>query len=68
MAEEKMTIEIREDGQINVDLNGFRGKGCAAIVDIIEEALGSATRKNKPEYDMKAKVSSKEVYKVKMGV
>jgi hypothetical protein len=53
MAEEKMIIEIGEDGEISVDLQGFRGKGCAAVMDIIEEALGPAKRKNKPEYSAK---------------
>ena len=51
MAEEKIVIEIGEDGEVNVDLLGFKGKGCAAIVDIMEKALGPAQRRNKPEYD-----------------
>ena len=47
MAEEKMIIEIGEDGAISVDLNGFKGQGCAAIMDLMEKALGPARRNNK---------------------
>jgi hypothetical protein len=67
MAEEKMTIEIGADGKISVDLHGFKGKGCAAIVDLIEEALGPSARKNKPEYEMKSGVRGKAVSRVKTG-
>ena len=48
--------EIAEDGEIMVDMDGFKGKGCAAIVDVIERALGPSRRMNKPEYDAKGRV------------
>ena len=67
MAEERLVIEIGEDGEVSVDLNGFKGKGCAGVMDVIEEALGPAKRTNKPEYDMKTGVRGKAVSRVKTG-
>ena len=65
MAEEKMIIEIGEDGAISVDLNGFKGQGCAAIMDLMEKALGPARRNNKPEYDTRAGARTSTTDRVK---
>ena len=67
MAEEKLIIEIDEQGDVIVDLDGFKGKGCAAVMDVIEEALGPSARKNKPEYDIKTRDTGKTVTTVKTG-
>ena len=56
MAEQKMVIQINEDGEISVDLDGFKGQGCAAVMDLIENAMGPAARTNKPEYDVRQSV------------
>ena len=68
MTEERLVIEIGEDGEVNVDLNGFKGKGCAAVMDVIEEALGPAKRTNKSEYDMKARTGRRVTERIKTGV
>jgi hypothetical protein len=67
MAEEKMVLEINEEGEISVDLDGFKGKGCAAIMDLLEETIGPAERENKPEYDARTAVKGKSNVKVKTG-
>ena len=40
-------------GEVEVDLAGYRGKGCHAIQDVITKALGGTTLVDtkKPEYN-----------------
>ena len=37
-----ITIEI-ENGEVSVDLEGFHGKGCAAVQEGFAKAVGKAT-------------------------
>ena len=47
-----VTIEIDEKGDVNVDLAGFQGKGCAAVQEGFTRALGKAESvTKKPEYN-----------------
>lgn len=46
MALKIITIEI-ENGECSVDLEGFNGKGCAAIVEGFAKAVGTSIRVDK---------------------
>jgi len=48
------TVEIDEKGNCEINLEGFHGKGCSAIMDGLLSILGDATeRKHKPEFNEK---------------
>lgn len=52
MALKITTITIDEKGDADVNLDGFMGKGCAAITDAFERALGkSVARTKKAEFN-----------------
>lgn len=45
-----ITVEINEDAGISVDLNGFNGQGCAAVMKMFD-GIGTKTKDiKKPEY------------------
>ena len=47
----RIHVRITPAGDITVEAEGFRGKGCEAATKAIEDALGKAgTRTRKPEY------------------
>lgn len=47
-----ITIEIDEAGDQTVDLEGYKGKGCAAVQEVFERAVGKSVKKTrKPEYN-----------------
>lgn len=51
MSSRKIHVRVTPAGEITVEAEGFRGKGCEAATKAIEEALGkTATRTRKPEY------------------
>lgn len=53
-----ITVEIDEAGDQTVDLAGYHGKGCAAVQEVFERAVGkSVSVVRKPEYN---KVAVKE--------
>ena len=44
-------IDIAADGSVQIETSGFKGKSCAEITKVFEQALGVAgDRKFKPEY------------------
>jgi hypothetical protein len=49
---EKIIINIKEDGAVEVKTHGFKGKACMKSSQFIEEALGTitATRKTADFY------------------
>ncbi len=54
----EVTVTIKDDGTISVDVGGVKGTGCDALTKAIEEALGNVTAKQrKPEYNLKAETS-----------
>ena len=51
MAEKKIVIDIREDGQIHAETFGMVGTECVLELDrIMKDLARSTTRKKKPEY------------------
>ena len=51
MSGRRIHVRISETGEIQVEAEGFRGKGCEAATKAIEEALGRPTsRSRKPDF------------------
>ncbi len=51
MSARKIHVRITLAGEITVEAEGFKGKGCEAATKAIEDALGKAgTRSRKPEF------------------
>jgi hypothetical protein len=47
----RIHVRITQAGEITVEAEGFRGKGCEAATKAIEDSLGKpGTRIRKPEY------------------
>ncbi len=47
-----ITVTIDENGDPTIDLAGYQGKGCSAVQDVFNRALGvTVERKKKPEYN-----------------
>lgn len=47
-----VTGSIDENGDIEVELDGYKGKGCSAIQDVFGKALGTTTKRvKKREYN-----------------
>ncbi|HON17411.1 MAG TPA: DUF2997 domain-containing protein [Spirochaetota bacterium] len=65
MAVEKIRIVIEKNGDIKVDLDGFKGKSCEEIINFLEKSIGPAKRKNKPEYDQNIRITHSHEEKVK---
>lgn len=48
-----ITIEIDENGDQTVDLVGYKGKGCHAVQEVFERAVGRSVKvTRKPEYNV----------------
>jgi len=52
VANKVITIQIdNETGDLTVDLDGYQGRGCAAVQEAFSAVLGKSTHStNKPEY------------------
>jgi Protein of unknown function (DUF2997) len=47
-----ITVTIDTDGNADVNLEGYNGKGCQAVVEGFNKAIGSKVEvKNKPEFN-----------------
>ena len=47
----RIHVRVSPNGEITVEAEGFKGKGCEAATKAIEEALGKpGTRSRKPEF------------------
>lgn len=47
----RIHVKVSPDGEITVEAEGFRGKGCEAATQAIEDALGKpGQRTRKPDY------------------
>ena len=59
MSKKSIIVTIGTDGTVEVEADGFRGKGCTAATKFIEEALGmdGKGRKFKPEYSQSETVN-----------
>ena len=55
----RIQIRISPKGEISIEAEGFRGKGCEAATRAIEDALGNrASRTLKPSYHQVARVTN----------
>lgn len=51
MQERKVTLLIAEDGAVQIDVEGVKGKTCTALTADVEKALGTVkSRTEKAEY------------------
>lgn len=51
MSQKRILVRVSPNGDIQVEADGFKGKGCEAATQAIEEALGKRTaRAFKPEH------------------
>jgi hypothetical protein len=49
---QNIKVVIDEDGNVTVDLHGYKGKGCHAVQEAISKQLGTCTKDvSKPEYN-----------------
>ena len=54
MKEKMVIIEIDEQGNASMDLDGFRGKGCADVAKAFQGSDRVKSVRNKPEFYMQA--------------
>jgi len=48
----EIEVTIDKDGETNIDLKGFQGRGCQDVMDKLTRVLGKKTKiEKKPEYD-----------------
>jgi hypothetical protein len=63
MSEKAVTIEIDEQGNTSIDLEGFRGQGCAEVAKAFQGSDAVRVTRNKREFYSQAtavKVSQKQ--------
>jgi hypothetical protein len=66
LAEQRITIEIDEDGKISAKTSGFKGETCLeALQELLEEQLSPATFK--PTDDYYQQTTAKSQQKQSMG-
>lgn len=54
MALKTIDVEFTPDGEILVDIHGYQGKGCDAVLAAIAGKNKVVSVTNKPEYQLKA--------------
>ena len=50
MKEKTVTIEIDEQGNSSIDLEGFHGKGCSDVAKDFQSGDSAKNVRNKPEF------------------
>ncbi|MFW6173330.1 MAG: DUF2997 domain-containing protein [Elusimicrobiota bacterium] len=61
MVQKDIEIEITPDGEVNMDLIGFEGKGCEKVADELIKILGkNKLETKKPEWYKKQKVKMQQ--------
>lgn len=61
MAEQKITIEIDEDGKISAKTSGFKGETCLeALQELLDKQLSLASFKPTDDYYQQNKVTSQQ--------
>lgn len=50
MAVQTVNVEITPTGEVLVDIHGYQGKGCDAVLQAIAGKNTIKTQTNKPEY------------------
>jgi len=63
MKQEKIRIKISEDGSINMEVIGVKGKSCIDLTKDLEEELGIVTKqvKKKEYHERPARVTTQKV-------
>ncbi len=60
----KITLLVNEDGSVQLEVEGVKGKGCTELTADVEKALGTVTSvKKKAEYHQLGKTESKQQIK-----
>jgi hypothetical protein len=54
MGEKTITVEIDEQGNSSIDLNGFHGRGCGDVAEALRGKDTLAVDRKKREYDITA--------------
>ena len=54
MGEKTITVEIDEQGNSSIDLNGFHGKGCGDVADALRGKDKLVVDRKKSEYHVPA--------------
>lgn len=69
MKEEKVRVKIKEDGTVNVEVLGVKGKDCIAMTQGLEEALGVVTKRTKKQeyHERPARQTTQRVSRVHRG-
>lgn len=68
MNEEKIRVKISDDGEVNLEVIGVKGKGCLDLTEALEKELGIVTdRTKKREYDRPARVTTQNVSNIHRG-
>ena len=61
MAKRAVVIDIKPDGEISIDANGFEGADCEAATRELEKALGMVDQRHrKPEYHRQSRVQQQQ--------
>jgi hypothetical protein len=64
MREKTVTIEIDEQGNCSIDLDGFQGKGCGEVAKALQGSDTITVKRNKREFYVQAtaaKATQKQV-------
>jgi len=56
----KVTVTIQPDGQVDIDLTGFNGKGCQKTLDDFAAGDKPTLVRSKPEYNEVEKLGVKQ--------
>jgi hypothetical protein len=54
MAEKTITVEIDEQGNSSIDLQGFQGKGCGEVAKVLQGADKLTRSEKKREFHVEA--------------
>jgi hypothetical protein len=63
MASKKIKIYIKPNGDVEISVEGVKGRECVKLTEFLERDLGEVTaRKLKPAYYEKATIAEEEIY------
>ncbi len=67
MKEERIIIEIDEEGNPTIDVNGVKGKKCLELTKQLEEALGTVSKRTEKKEMFERPVTIVAETKQKVG-
>jgi len=59
---EKILVSIGKDGEITIEAQGYKGKGCLKAVEKVIAALGGGKTTLTPDYQKAPEVQAKQTY------